>query len=33
MHFFLDNPILKLENKADQNLKYRALTKFKLINN
>ena len=33
MHFFLDDPALKPENKADRNLKHKALTEFELIDN
>ncbi|RFU29648.1 hypothetical protein B7463_g6705, partial [Scytalidium lignicola] len=32
MHVFLDNPNLKPENRADTNLKHRALTQFELKN-
>ena len=30
MHVFLDSPALKLEDRANTNLKYQALTKFEL---
>jgi hypothetical protein len=33
MHFFLDDPALKPENKADRNLKHKAFTEFELIDN
>jgi hypothetical protein len=33
MHFFLNDPALKPKNKADRNLKHKALTEFELIDN